>query len=119
MRGIGIGKFAVIALALPLAGQAGAFSSDGPTCSDIGLAIDVHGQHVIRDYVAGGDLPDNDWPPSEVGSTVSENGGATTPGGAGPGFHFQYEVPPGASFCTDSESYKMYEHLPDIDPPAQ
>lgn len=78
----------------------------GPTCSDVDfLAIDVHGQHVIRDYVAGGAAA-TDWPPSggDLGAAVSGNGGAAVPGGPGPGFHFMEGVPPGASFCTDSNS---------------
>lgn len=104
--------------ALTLAGTASAQSAGDPTCSDIeGLDVVVHGQHVIRDYVAGGDLADPTWPPSDVGPTVSDNGGAAIPGGPGPGFHFQYEVPPGASFCTGSQSYRLYDHLPSIDQP--
>lgn len=77
-----------------------------PTCSDVEfLGIDVHGQHVVRDYVAGGDAA-SDWPPSgqELGSAVRENGGAAVPGGPGPGFHFPLDIAPGASFCTDSRS---------------
>ncbi|WP_338468396.1 hypothetical protein RXV95_07570 [Novosphingobium sp. ZN18A2] len=104
--------------ALALAGTASAQTAGTPTCSDVdGLYVDVHGQHVIRDYVAGGTLTDPSWPPSDVGSTVSDNGGAAVPGGPGPGFHFLYEVPPGASFCTDSQSGRIYEHLPEIHQP--
>ncbi len=67
------------------------------TCSDVGLGIDVHGHHVVRDYVVGGAL---DWPPSggAVGAAVA-GGGAAIPGGPGPGFHFPNGVAPGASFC--------------------
>ncbi len=111
---------AIAVLALPLAPGANAQSAEAPTCSDLDfLAIDVHGQHVIRDYVAGGDGPGTSWPPSDVGSTVGDNGGAAVPGGPGPGFHFQYQVPPGASFCTDSQSAKLYEHIPSIDLPGR
>ena len=83
------------ALALPAAAQG--------TCSDVGfLGIEVHGQHVVRDYVIGGG--GSDWPPSgSVGSAIGGQG-AAVPGGPGPGFHFPNGVAPGASFCTDSQS---------------
>ena len=83
------------ALALP----AGAHG----TCSDVGfLAIEVHGQHVVRDYVIG-DGPSG-WPLSgSVGSAIGGRG-AAVPGGPGPGFHFPNGIAPGASFCTDSQS---------------
>lgn len=76
-----------------------------PTCSDV-LAIDVHGQHVVADYVMGTGHGNMDWPPSDdnVGQTVGGNGGAAVPGGPGPGFHFDNGFAPGASFCTDSNS---------------
>lgn len=91
---------------LGAAGNAGAVPSDPtkPTCSDT-LGIEVHGQHVVADYVTGlhGDL---DWPPSDsnVGETVADNGGAALPGGPGPAFHFENGFAPGASFCNDSKS---------------
>jgi hypothetical protein len=63
----------------------------GPTCSNSGLNVDRHGDHVIRDYVIGED------------GTGPEHEGAEIPGGPGPGFHFVDEPPgpfaPGASFC--------------------
>jgi hypothetical protein len=63
----------------------------GPTCSDSGLDIEVHGDHVIRDYVIGED------------GTGPAHEGAEVPGGPGPGFHFVAPAPgpfaPGASFC--------------------
>ena len=69
-------------------------ASAAPTCSDIGfLEVDVHGQHVVRDYVIGED------------GTGPGHEGAAIPGGPGPGFHFPNEVAPGASFClTQSQS---------------
>ncbi|MGI8705119.1 MAG: hypothetical protein ACR2JJ_04900 [Sphingomicrobium sp.] len=90
----------------------GAASSAGanpstPTCSDVEfLEIDVHGQHVIRDYVAGAGGVASDWPPSgrDLGDTVGSRGGVAVRGGPGPGFHFPNDVAPGASFCTNSES---------------
>lgn len=78
-----------------------------PTCSDVEfLEIDVHGEHVVRDYVAGLGHHELEWPPrgGVIGRAVAENGGAATPGGPGPGFHFPNDVAPGASFCTDSRS---------------
>lgn len=76
-----------------------------PTCSDI-LDIDVHGEHVVGDYVTGIGHDQLEWPPSgqDIGRRTAENGGAFVPGGPGPGFHFEHGVAPGASFCTDSRS---------------
>lgn len=99
-------KFICVAPAALLFATAAAADPTGPTCSDIEfLGIDVHGQHIIRDYVTGGGAA-TDWPPSgsEIGAVVGANGGVAVAGGPGPGFHFLNEVPPGASFCTDSNS---------------
>lgn len=76
-----------------------------PTCSDLEfLNIEVHGQHIVRDYVTGGEL-DDQWPPVSMRDIIRDNGGAAVPGGPGPGFHFPNRVPPGASFCVDSQSW--------------
>lgn len=94
------------AIAAAAAGGAGAQSTNAtPTCSDI-LDIEVHGQHVIGDYVTGIGHEDFEWHPdgSLIGETVSANGGVAVRGGPGPGFHFEHGVAPGASFCTDSQS---------------
>ena len=99
-------KLFLAAPAAVLLATGAAADPTGPTCSDIDfLAIDVHGQHVVRDYVAGGEAA-LDWPPGggEIGEAVSSNGGAAVPGGPGPGYHFPNGVAPGASFCTDSRS---------------
>jgi hypothetical protein len=82
----------------------GIAGAETPTCSST-LGIAVHGQHVVGDYVTGIGHDALGWPPegSEVGSAVAGSG-ATTAGGPGPGFHFLNEVPPGASFCVDSQS---------------
>lgn len=88
------------------AASAGAQSTNPtPTCSDT-LGIEVHGQHVIGDYVMGTGHDDLDWSPSGgvVGKTVGGNRGVALAGGPGPGFHFENGVAPGASFCTDSQS---------------
>jgi hypothetical protein len=76
-----------------------------PTCSDA-LGIEVHGQHVIGDYVTGIGHDNLDWAPSgrNIGETVGANHGVAIEGGPGPGFHFENGVAPGASFCTDSQS---------------
>ena len=86
---------ALAAMALPAAAHA--------TCSDVGfLGVQVHGQHVVRDYVMGDAALT--WPPSgSVGRTIGGEG-AALPGGPGPGFHFPNGVAPGASFCNDSQS---------------
>lgn len=94
------------AAALLLVGAIGVapVAAHDPTCADVGfLGISVHGMHVVRDYVMGGDL--SEWPPKGgvVGDAVAGEG-AAIPGGPGPGFHFPNGVAPGASFCTDSKS---------------
>jgi len=96
-----------LALGLALAGPAAA---NEPTCSDVGfLGIEVHGQHVVRDYVTGGGL--DEWPPAGgVGQYVGGEG-AAIPGGPGPGFHFPNGVAPGASFC-NSQSNSPGFHVP-------
>lgn len=93
---------ALPALAIP--SISGAHSLAEPTCAEL-LDIDVHGQHVVRDYVIGDRATDSDWPPSGVGEAIGGSGGAAVPGGPGPGFHFLYDVPPGASFCVDAQSW--------------
>ena len=86
---------ALAAMALPAAAHA--------TCSDVGfLDAEVHGKHVVRDYVAGD--PALQWPPTGGVGSVIGGDGAAIPGGPGPGFHFPNGVAPGASFCTDSRS---------------
>jgi hypothetical protein len=86
-----------------LAALAGPVAAHGPTCADLGpLGIEVHGQHIVRDYVTGGAL--TSWPPKgAVGAAISGSG-AVVPGGPGPGYHFPNGFAPGASFCTDSNS---------------
>lgn len=100
-------KAVMAALAiLGAAGSAAAQSTNPtPTCSDT-LGIQVHGQHVIGDYVTGIGHDELDWPPtgSDIGDIIAANGGVVVPGGPGPGFHFENGVAPGASFCTDSRS---------------
>jgi hypothetical protein len=77
------------------------------TCHDaLGSGIEVHGQHIVGDYVTGlgGIFGDGlQWPPAgQVGEAVKANGGAAMPGGPGPGFHFGIPgLPPGASFCIE------------------
>lgn len=90
--------FAIVSAALP------ALAQSGPTCSDV-LDIDVHGEHIVGDYVTGIGHETLEWEPRGgiVGETVSENGGVTIAGGAGRG-HRDAGIAPGASFCTDSQS---------------
>lgn len=93
-----LSRFAVTVPATALVLGLGALpASAHATCSDVGLGVDVHGHHVVRDYVVGGAL---DWPPSDgaVGAAVAGSG-AAVPGGPGPGFHFPNGFAPGASFC--------------------
>ncbi len=91
----GAGILAATALALVAAAPVAAHD---PTCADFSaLAIVVHGQHVVRDYVTGGGLAD--WPPSGGAGQYVAGEGAALPGGPGPGFHFPNGFAPGASFC--------------------
>lgn len=88
---IGGGLLATLAAAGPV-------SAHGPTCADFGaLGIAVHGQHVVRDYVAGSGL--SQWPPAGGLGQIVGGRGAALPGGPGPAFHFENGFAPGASFC--------------------
>jgi hypothetical protein len=79
-----------------------------PTCSSQ-LGTDVHGQHIISDYVTG--THSITWPPAgQVGSVMQEQKGVALAGGPGPGFHFPNGFAPGASFCTNSQSKGI--HIP-------
>ena len=96
---------AVITIATGMLGVAALPAAAQPTCSDAGLDIEVHGQHVVRDYVVGENEGESEleaWPPSggAVGNAVAGEG-AALPGGPGPAFHFANDVPPGASFCNE------------------
>ena len=91
-----------LASAMALGATTGAANAD-PTCGGLG-GIEVHGQHIIGDYVTGdGGIGGGiSWPPAgEVGEAVQENGGALVPGGPGPAFHFPNGFAPGASFCNE------------------
>ncbi len=113
MRIIEIRKTSVAAMVLTLGLAAAALGASAPTsadaeamptCSDT-LSIQVHGQHIVGDYVTGIGRADIDWPPSGgvVGDAIGGSG-AVVPGGPGPGFHFPNGFAPGASFCNDSNS---------------
>lgn len=102
---ITVGVAAALALMGTASGAAAQSEAATPTCSDT-LGIDVHGQHVIGDYVTGIGHDEMGWPPSgaDIGKTVAANRGVVVRGGPGPGFHFEHGVAPGASFCTESQS---------------
>lgn len=94
-----------------------------PTCSDaLGSGIVVHGQHVVGDYVTGlGGVFGHglSWPPAgQVGDAVQERGGASIPGGPGPGFHFTIDaLAPGASFCLANahpNGFDTPDHVPSL-----
>lgn len=89
---------AIAAATLATVTLAGAASAGEPTCADFeALGISVHGQHVVRDYVAGSGL--EQWPPAGGLGDIAGGRGAAVPGGPGPGFHFPNGFAPGASFC--------------------
>ena len=95
MTGLVIGLFLALGLFATLRGSADAAQ---PTCSDV-LEVEVHGQHIIGDYVTGEGRANLEWPPSGgVGQAIAGEGPAIT-GGPGPGFHFPNGFAPGASFC--------------------
>jgi hypothetical protein len=83
-----------------------------PTCSDV-LGIEVHGQHIIGDYITGIGHEDLSWPPSGgvVGQTIAGSG-VVVAGGPGPGFHFPNGFAPGASFCNPQSNAPGF-HVPD------
>lgn len=88
----------VMAMSLTTIGAASAHGT--ATCG--GLFGEVHGYHIVADYVTGigSDVlagPGIEWPPTEYNAA----GGAALPGGPGPGFHFVNGVAPGASFCNE------------------
>ena len=120
MKKVSIITAIVMALSLMTASAAMA-APENATC--YGLLGQVHGFHIVSDYVVGvpsdfvyeavngGAANPNDeiaWPPTEVNAA----GGAVTPGGPGPGFHFTFGggVPPGASFCTGANSGVIYSN---------
>lgn len=96
---------AVVAVVASAFAVGSATAHGDSTCGGLG-GIEVHGQHVIGDYVTGlggigGGL---DWPPAgKVGAAIQSNGGgAAVSGGPGPGFHFTVPgLAPGASFCNE------------------
>ena len=90
-----------VALGVTLGGSSSAFAGT-PNCSESILGVAVHGQHIVRDYVAMGSGAAATWPPGggEVGAAIAGSG-AVLPGGPGPGFHFPNGFAPGASFCNE------------------
>jgi len=91
-----------LAMALSVLTTAAALAH-GPTCSDFGaLDVEVHGQHITRDYVKG--------EAHDARGTEGDRG-ALVPGGPGPGYHFPNNFAPGASFCTDSQSPGIHVEL--------
>jgi hypothetical protein len=99
--------------------MAGPAAAHGPTCSDSTLIdVEVHGQHVVSDYITG--THDVTWPPSGQVGEQTRDGGAALPGGAGPRFHFGLGLAPGASFCTGANSaiaatnQQATAHVPDV-----
>jgi hypothetical protein len=102
MAGAGALALALVAV---LAISSGGASAHEPTCAEdsIGLNIDQHGDHIVRDYVIGAD------------GTGPAGEGAEIPGGPGPRFHFAKDIPPGASFCTGAQSINAVQNnqIPD------
>lgn len=98
---------ATVAAALAVLGLTSVVGAHGPTCADFdALGISVHGQHVVRDYVAGDGL--DQWPPAGGLGTIVGGRGAALPGGPGPAFHFANGFAPGASFCLPQSNAPGY-----------
>jgi len=95
---------ALVTTGLLLGVLAAPVAAGEPTCSDT-LGIEVHGQHIVGDYVTGTGHESLAWPPSGgvVGGAIAGDG-VVIAGGPGPGFHFPNGFAPGASFCNDSSS---------------
>lgn len=91
-------RWGVVSIAASLMAIAAPAPAHSSTCAGE-LGIEVHGQHVVGDYVLGTGH-DDPWPPRNVGRTIA-GAGAAVPGGPGPGFHFPNDFAPGASFCND------------------
>jgi hypothetical protein len=99
----------------------GAMAEGSPTCQGVG-GIEVHGQHIVGDYVTGlgAVFPPQEleWPPNgQVGPAMQENHGAVMPGGPGPAFHFIENLAPGASFC--HEGHTEPPHSPNAEHPQE
>lgn len=90
----------IVALAMAMSVMAASIAlAHGPTCSDFdALDVEVHGQHVTRDYV-------------RAEGATNAKGGAVLPGGPGPGFHFPNGFAPGASFCNPNSQSPGF-HVP-------
>jgi len=103
----------------------GASAAGTPTCANVlDSGIAVHGEHIVGDYVTGlgGVFGDGlGWPPAgQVGEAVQDNGGVTTPGGPGPGFHFTVDgLAPGASFCVDQAHPNGFDTPDNVPAPGQ
>jgi hypothetical protein len=68
-----------------------------PTCSDSTMIdVAVHGEHVLEDYLTGTAI---EWPPAGQVGTAIPSDGPVYPGGPAAGWHFDFGVAPGASFC--------------------
>jgi len=95
------------AVAAMLVMSAGA-SAAAPTCSDSTMIdVAVHGEHVLEDYVAGTAI---EWPPAgQVGTAIPADG-PVFPGGPAAGWHFDFGVAPGASFCLPQSSSPGFPH---------
>lgn len=98
---------AIALVALTVGAMPALAQGHGPTCS--GIVGEVHGHHVVADYVFGIGHGEMAWPPAGQGDA---SGGAVLPGGPGPGFHFSNGFAPGASFCI-AESQSPGFHISD------
>lgn len=74
------------------AGPAASAAAGNATCSNI--FGEVHGFHIVGDYVDGDGHSSLEWPPA---GQVDAAGGAAVKGGPGVKHHQPYA--PGASFC--------------------
>jgi hypothetical protein len=95
----------VLGGAIAVAVLQGGTASAAPTCSDSTIIdVQVHGEHIVGDYVTGSGHDAITWPPAGQVGDATGGEGAAVPGGPGPAFHFVNEVPPGASFCLEQSN---------------
>lgn len=82
-----------------------AAGAGSPTCS--GVVGEVHGHHVVADYVDGEGHDSMTWPPA---GQVDAAGGADAPGAPGAHGHMPAGIAPGASFCIPQAKSPGFPH---------
>lgn len=107
MRKIILSAAVTLAAAVAVVGTGSPAGAGEPTCVEFfdehfGFDLANHGQHIVGHYVTA-NPQSGVWPipPGDIGSAISENGGAVLPGQSG---IMNHGASPGASFCNGSNS---------------